>query len=99
MAVGKAVKKIVSETAHATLALTAAQARSSFVDFMAVWEEFAIFRERRKSFIITDNGLVSNGANKDSKSGSRHIIGGEEDSKKRETCEAKARNKNNEIRE
>jgi hypothetical protein len=36
MIVGKPLKKIVSEAAYAALILTAAQAKSSFIDFMAV---------------------------------------------------------------
>ena len=36
IAVGKAAEEIVSETAHVTLILAAAQARNSFIDFIIV---------------------------------------------------------------
>jgi hypothetical protein len=56
-------------------------------------------RERRRSFTITDSSLTSSGTNRNSKNGSRHVVGGKKDGEKREACEAKARNKNSEIRE
>jgi hypothetical protein len=42
-----------------------------------------IFREKRKSSIITDSGLASSEANRDGKNGNRHIIGGKKDGKER----------------
>jgi hypothetical protein len=88
---------IVSETAHITLVLAAAQARSSLVDFMAAWKKLATPRGGRKNIIITDGGLASSKANRDRRSGSRHVISEKENGEAR-ACEAKARNKNKEIR-
>jgi ABC-type Fe3+-hydroxamate transport system substrate-binding protein len=92
-------KGIVSKTAYATLVLAVTQARNNFVDPITAWEELATPKKKKKSSTTTDGGLASNGANKGDKSGSRHIIGGEEDIKERKTCEAKARSKNNKIKE
>jgi hypothetical protein len=99
MIIRKSFKEIVSKAAYAALVLAVTQARNSFVNFMAVWGKLAIFRKKRKSSIITDGNLVSSGANKGDKSGSRHIIGGEKDIKGRKACETKARSNNNKIRE
>jgi len=79
--VKKAPEGIVSETAHITLVLAAAQARSSFIDPMTVWKKLTTFKGKKKSFITTDGGLTSSKANRDDRSGSRHIIGGEKDNK------------------
>jgi hypothetical protein len=96
MAVREIPERIVSKTTHAALTLAAAQARNSLIDFMAVWGKLATLREGRRSFIITDSGLTSSGTNRDNRSGSKHVISGEEDGEK--TCETKAKNKSNKIR-
>jgi hypothetical protein len=95
----KPPKGIVSETAYTALALTVTQARNSLINPMAVWKKLATPRKKKKSFITTDNGLASSGANKGNKSGSRHVIGGEKDIKRKKACEAKAKNKNSKIKE
>jgi hypothetical protein len=96
--VGKSSKEIISETTYATLILVAAQARSSLIDFITVWKELATFKKKRRNFIIIDSNLASSGANKDSRSGNKYVIGGKKDGKKKRACEAKARNKNNKIK-
>jgi hypothetical protein len=50
---------------------------------MAAWGELATFREGRRNFTITDNGLAGSGANRDGKSDNRHVIDGKEDDKER----------------
>jgi hypothetical protein len=99
MAVGKPPKGIVSEAAYAALALAVAQARSSLIDFIVVWEKLAILKKRKKSSITIDGGLASSGANRDGKNGNKYVIDGEEDGKEKKACETKARSKNNEIKE
>jgi hypothetical protein len=96
--VSETPERIVSKAAHVTLASAAAQARNSFIDLMAVWKELATPRKKRKSFTTTDSNLASSGANRGGRSGSRYIIGGKKEDKRRKACEAKARNKNNKIR-
>jgi hypothetical protein len=89
MAISETPERIVSETA---------QARNSLIDSIAVWGEFATLKEGKRSFTITDNNLTNSGANRDGRSDSRYIVGGEKDDKGRKACEAKARNKNNKIK-
>jgi hypothetical protein len=93
MAVREVPERIVTEAAYTALALAAAQARSSFVDLMAAWEKFAIFRRRRRSFTITDGDLASSRANRGGRSGSRHVVGGEEDDVRGEGEKQKQRDK------
>lgn len=99
VAVREPPKGIVSEAAYAALAPALAQARSSLVDPMAAWGELATPRGGRRSSTTTDGGLASSGANRGGRSGSRHVVGGEEDVEGRRACEAKARSKSSEIRE
>jgi hypothetical protein len=75
-----------------------AQARSSFIDLIAVWKELATPRKKRRSSTITDDNLASSEANKSDRNGSRHIIGGKKNVKGRRACEAKAKNKNSKIK-
>jgi hypothetical protein len=99
IAVKKSPKGIVSEATYAALIPAVAQARNSLIDFITVWKKLATPRKRKRSFITIDGNLVSSGTNRDSKSGSKHIIGGEKNIKRRKACEAKARNKSNKIKE
>jgi hypothetical protein len=83
--VGKSPKGIVSEAAYTALAPAVAQARNNLIDPMTVWEKLTTPRKKRRNSIITDSNLASSGANKDNKSGSRHIIGGKKNSKNERT--------------
>jgi hypothetical protein len=83
VAVRKPPKGIVSKTAYAALVLILAQARSSLVDLMAAWGELATFKRGRRSSTTTDGGLVGSGANRDGRSGNRHVVDGEEDGEER----------------
>jgi hypothetical protein len=94
----KTPEGIVSETAYIALILTAAQARNSLIDFITVWGELATLKKKRKSSITTNSNLVNSGANKDDKNDNRHIIGGEKDSKRKRTCEAKAKSESKKIK-
>jgi hypothetical protein len=98
MTVRKPLKRIVSETAYATLILAVTQARNSLVNLITAWKELTTPKKKKKNFTTTDGNLASSGANRDNKSGNRHIVDGEKDIKKKKTCEAKARNKSNKIK-
>jgi hypothetical protein len=47
---------------------------------------------------VTDGDLASNKANKNDRSGSRHIIGEKKDNKGKKACEAKAKNESKKIK-
>jgi hypothetical protein len=79
MIIRKPPKGIVLKAAYTALASVLAQARNNLIDLMAVWGELTTPRKERKSFIITDSGLAGSGANRGNRSGSRHIVDGEED--------------------
>jgi hypothetical protein len=52
VAVEKTAEGIVSETAHATLASAAAQARSSLVDPMAAWKSLRPPGKRKEALLL-----------------------------------------------
>jgi hypothetical protein len=87
----KSPKGIVSETAYTALVSILAQTRNSLIDLITVWKKLATLKKRKKSFITTNNDLAGSGANKSDKSGSRHVIDGEEDGKKRARRRREAR--------